>query len=76
MFKRLCANREASLPPAPGCISIRQGRCAKGCVGIRDCFNASAETCSDFDVDAMSLSARDRSSLSVEASFSRALKLI
>jgi len=54
----------ASSPPAPGRISIRQGRCAKGCTGIKLVFSAS-DDCSILSREgSTSSSASSRNSLS------------
>lgn len=68
MRKRSPANIAASEPPAPGRISRRHGRCAKGCTGTREVIRFCEAFTSCARVSPRSSEASDRSSGSVEAS--------
>ena len=72
IVRREEAKRDASLPPAPGLISMRQGRWAKGCWGTREDLSFVARVLRVLVVELMSDSASWRSSLSEEGSLRRA----
>ena len=71
-MRRECAKREASAPPAPGWISRRQGRWAKGWGGVRVRFRVLVRLVRWVVVVVMSVEARERSSVSEVGSERRA----
>jgi hypothetical protein len=72
MFRREAAKSDASEPPAPGWISRRQGRWAKGWRGVSVRFSVVVKQARVLVVEVMSVEARERSSASLFGSERRA----
>lgn len=70
MCRSSAAKIPASSPPAPGRISRRHGSCAKGCFGIKACLRSPSNVDREDLVASRSSNASERSSESVEESFS------